>query len=107
VPAGAWLVAIGFPRYPRETVDLVAAAVEEGLTVAAITDTVLSPLAKSADVVLPVRAEPVSFVDSHGAAQALVAALLVEYGQRNRDRTRERLARFERVAARHAIFHSE
>ena len=107
VPASTWLIAIGFPRYPRETVELVQSAVEEGLTVAAITDTVLSPLAKSADIVLPVRSEPVSFVDSHGAAQALVASLLVEYGQKNRDRTRERLARFERIAARHALFHSE
>jgi len=105
VPASTWLVAIGFPRYPRETVELVEFAAEEGLRVAAITDTVLSPLAKSADIVLPVRAEPVSFVDSHGAAQALVASLLVEYGQRNRERTRDRLARFERIAARHAIFH--
>jgi DNA-binding MurR/RpiR family transcriptional regulator len=106
VPASTWLVAIGFPRYPRETVELVKAAAEEGLTVAAITDTVLSPLAKSADIVLPVRAEPVSFVDSHGAGQAVIAALLVEYGQKNRERTRERLARFERMATRHAFFHN-
>lgn len=81
-------------------------ATEERLTVAAITDTVLSPLAKAADVVLPVKADPVSFVDAHCAAQALIAALLVECGQRNRERTRERLGRFERIAARHAIFRS-
>lgn len=106
VPDNAWVVAIGFPRYPRETVELAEFAAEEGLRVAAITDMVLSPLAKTADIVLPVKAEPVSFVDAHGAALALIAALLVEYGQRNRERTRERLGRFERIAARHRIFQS-
>jgi DNA-binding MurR/RpiR family transcriptional regulator len=104
VPAASWMVAIAFPRYPRETVELVEFAKEERVTVAAITDTVLSPVAKAADLVLPVKAEPVSFVDAHAAPQALVAALLVEYSQRNREQTRERLGRFERIAARHAVF---
>ena len=106
VPAGAWLVGIAFPRYPRETLDLMAFAREEGMTVAAITDSCLSPAARRADLVLPVEAEPVSFVDAHGAPQALIAALLVEYGLRARDRTAAGLRRFERVAARRSIFHS-
>jgi DNA-binding MurR/RpiR family transcriptional regulator len=105
VPASGWLVAVAFPRYPRDTVQIVEFAREEGITVAAITDTVLSPVAKRADLVLPVQAEPISFVDSHCAPQALVAALLVEYGLRARERTEALLGRFERVAARHGIFH--
>jgi DNA-binding MurR/RpiR family transcriptional regulator len=105
VPPATWLVAIAFPRYPRETVDIVEFAREEGITVAAITDTVLSPVAKRADIVLPVLGEPVSFVDSHCAVQTLLAAVLVDYGLRARERTEARLERFERLAARHAIFH--
>ncbi len=106
VPAGTWLVGIAFPRYPRETLDLMAFARDEGITVAAITDSCLSPAARRADLVLPVAAEPVSFVDAHGAPLALIAAILVEYGLRARDRTAAGLRRFERVAARRSIFYS-
>ena len=106
VPAASWLVAIAFPRYPRETIELMDFAREERMTVVAITDSVLSPVAKRADIILPVPAEPVTFVDAYCAAQALIAALLVDCGRLTRDRTETMLARFERVAARHAIFHT-
>lgn len=106
VPPSTWLVAIAFPRYPRHTLDLVDFARDDGITVAAITDSVLSPVAKRAELVLPVRTEPVSFVDSHCAAQTLLAAILVEYGLRARERTEALLSRFERIASRQRIFHA-
>ena len=105
VPSGSWLIAIAFPRYPRETVELMDFAREERVTVAAITDSVLSPVAKRADIILPLPAEPMTFVDASCATQALLAALLVDYGRLARERTEAMLSRFERVAARHAIFH--
>jgi DNA-binding MurR/RpiR family transcriptional regulator len=106
VPAGSWLVAIAFPRYPRETVELLDFAREERITVAAVTDTVMSPIAKRADVALPLPTEPVTFVDAACATQALLAALLVDYGRLARERTETMLGRFERAAARHGLFHS-
>jgi DNA-binding MurR/RpiR family transcriptional regulator len=106
VPAGSWLVALAFPRYPSETLELLDYAREEGLSVGAITDNLLSPAAKRADVTLAVPADPVSFIDSYCAPQALVAALLVEYGLRARERTEALLARFERTASRRSIFHA-
>jgi DNA-binding MurR/RpiR family transcriptional regulator len=106
VPPGAWLVAIAFPRYPRETVEVVEFSRKERITVAAVTDSVLSPIGRQADLVLPVRAEPTSFVDAHCAPQALLAAALVEYGLRARKRTESLLRRFERVVARRGIFHA-
>jgi DNA-binding MurR/RpiR family transcriptional regulator len=106
VPAGAWMVGIAFPRYPRETVELVDFAREERMMVAAVTDSVLSPLAKRADVVLALPTEPVSFVDAACAVQALLAAILVDYGRVARERTETMLGRFERSAARHGLFHS-
>lgn len=107
VPAAAWLVGIAFPRYPRETLNLMAFAREEGVTVAAITDSLLSPAARHADLVLPVETEPVSFVDAQCAPQAIIATLLVEYGLRARERTEAGLGRFERLAVRHAIFYAD
>jgi DNA-binding MurR/RpiR family transcriptional regulator len=67
----------------------------------------LSPAARHADLVLPVEAEPVSFVDAQCAPQAIIATLLIEYGLRARDRTEAGLGSFERLAVRHAIFHTD
>jgi DNA-binding MurR/RpiR family transcriptional regulator len=107
VPANSWMVAIGFARYPRETVELVDFARHENIIVGAITDRVLSPLAKRADLSLIIRADPVSFIDSHCAPSALIAALLVEYGMIAQAQTESMLRRFERVVELREIFHSE
>lgn len=107
LPAPSLLLAIGFPRYPREILELMDFAREERLFVAAITDSVLSPLAKRADLVLPVRAELVSFVDSHCAPQAVIAALLIQVSLKNRERTEALLRRFEEIAERRRLFYAE
>ncbi|MGO9059616.1 MAG: MurR/RpiR family transcriptional regulator [Candidatus Binataceae bacterium] len=107
VPANSWMVAIGFARYPRQTVELVDFARHEGITVGAITDRVLSPLARRADLSLIIKADPVSFVDSHCAPSALIAALLVEYGMVAHAQTETMLRRFERIVELRGIFHSE
>jgi DNA-binding MurR/RpiR family transcriptional regulator len=106
VPGVSWVVALAFPRYPRETLELLDYVREEGLSVGVITDSMLSPVAKRADVTLAAPADPVSFVDSYCAPQALNAAVLVEYDLRARERTKASLARFERIASRRSIFHA-
>ncbi|HZP41749.1 MAG TPA: MurR/RpiR family transcriptional regulator [Candidatus Binatia bacterium] len=106
VPRGAWLIGIAYPRYPRETLELLEFAREERIAIAVITDSVVSPAAKRADLTLPVAATPVSFVSSHAAPQTLISALLVEYGLRARRRTEAMLGRFERIAERRRIFHT-
>jgi DNA-binding MurR/RpiR family transcriptional regulator len=88
-------------------VELVDFARHEQITAAAITDRVLSPLAKRADLTLIIKANPVSFVDSHCAPSALLAALLVEYGMVAQAQTETMLRRFERIVELRGIFHSE
>jgi DNA-binding MurR/RpiR family transcriptional regulator len=107
VPPDSWMIAIGFARYPHETVELVDFARHEGITVGAITDRVLSPLAKRADLSLIIKADPVSFVDSHCAPSALIAAVLVEYGMVAQAQTELMLRRFERIVELRGIFHSD
>ncbi|MBI4608034.1 MAG: MurR/RpiR family transcriptional regulator [Candidatus Rokubacteria bacterium] len=106
VGAADVLIAIGFPRYPRETLEIVDFARREGVLVGAITDSVLSPLAKRADVVVPARAEVVSFVDSFCAPQVLLTALLVQVSVKNQAKTEGRLRRFEEIADRQRLFYS-
>jgi DNA-binding MurR/RpiR family transcriptional regulator len=105
VPANSLMIAIGFARYPRETVELVDFARHEGITVCAITDRALSPLSRRADLSLIIKADPVSFVDSHCAPAALIAALLVEYGMIAQARTEGMLERFERIVELRGLFH--
>jgi DNA-binding MurR/RpiR family transcriptional regulator len=107
VPPNSWMIVIGFARYPRETVELADFARHERITVGAITDRVLSPLAKRADLSLIIKADPVSFVDSHCAPSALIAAVLVEYGMVAQAQTEVMLSRFERIVELRGIFHSE
>ncbi len=107
LPGPAVLIAIGFPRYPWEILELMDFAREERLFVAALTDSVLSPLAKRADLVIPVRAELVSFVDSYCAPQAVIAALLIQVSLKNREKTEALLGRFESIAARRRFFYAE
>jgi DNA-binding MurR/RpiR family transcriptional regulator len=107
VPPDSWMIAIGFARYPHETVELVDFARHEGITVGAITDRVLSPLAKRADLSLIIKADPVSFVDSHCGPSALIAAVLVEYGMVAQTQTELMLRRFERIVELRGIFHSD
>jgi DNA-binding MurR/RpiR family transcriptional regulator len=107
VPSHSWMITIGFARYPRETVELAHFARHEGITVGAITDRVLSPLARAADLSLIIKADPVSFVDSHCAPSALIAAILVEYGMVAQAQTEAMLLRFERIVELRGIFHSD
>jgi DNA-binding MurR/RpiR family transcriptional regulator len=101
------MVAIGFPRYPRATLELVDFARQEGLFVAAITESVLSPLAKRADITIPVRIHVTSFVDSFAAPQVLLTALLGLVSVRDQGMTEGRLRRFEEMAKSQRLFHSE
>ena len=107
VPQNSWMIAIGFARYPRETVELMDFARHEGIMLGAITDRVLSPLAKRADLSLIIKADPVSFVDSHCAPSALIAAVLVEYGMVAQAQSEAMLRRFERIVKLRGLFHVE
>jgi len=74
-PTGA-LVVIGFPRYVRETIAVAELAQRRGARRLAITDSVASPLAKGADLVLPVPGiATVPGSDYFAGAFALVDAL--------------------------------
>lgn len=75
------LVAISFPRYAIDAIKLTTFAKERGAWVAALTDSLASPLAKLADQVMLAKSEHSVLPSSSTAAialiEALVAALMV------------------------------
>src|SRR5206468_11180570 len=73
---GDTLVAISQTPYSRPTVEAVIAATRRGVSVVALTDSTLSPLARHATHFLLFRADSISFFPSMIAPLALVEPLL-------------------------------
>lgn len=106
-PKPSLIIAIGFPRYPRETLELMSVAKREGIRAVAITDSLFSPLGKNADFVIPVQTDFISFIPSYCGPLATIMALVVRVALKNRKNTEARLKRFEEMAERQGLFFSD
>ncbi|GAA1957344.1 MurR/RpiR family transcriptional regulator [Nocardioides panacihumi] len=97
------LVVFDFRRYEAASKELADRCAEAGAKVILVTDRWLSPIASVADVVLPVRVEPLSIYDSlvpaFAVAEVLVAGVLEACGER----AVERLRQFEEVSQRYGV----
>jgi DNA-binding MurR/RpiR family transcriptional regulator len=92
------LVAISFSPYSRETVDAAAFAKQNGVPVLAISDRKDAPLARHADVLLPVPSEDLLFSFSLTSFAALSHAFAIVLAARDRSGTLKRLKAADRVA---------
>lgn len=90
------LVAISQAPYSTPAVEALNAAKQRGVTIVALTDSDLSPLARDADHVLRFRTESISFVPSMIGPLALVELLLARLAGRGGQKVIDRLARVER-----------
>lgn len=101
------LVAIALAPYSRPTVEAVRLAHERRVTVVALTDSALSPLAASASHTLLFRADPLSFFHSMLGPLALVELLLARQAARGGRTLLARLARIDaQMTAREAYWHA-
>jgi len=82
-------IAISFRRGLKQTVEGASQAKERGAYLVAITDTFLSPLARTAHETLLAGIETMSFGASYAAPVALLNALLVASGQIRKAETLE------------------
>lgn len=94
------LIAFGFPRYPRETIEIIQAARQAGLSTIAITDSFTSPLAERSDLVLFTAGGSNGPVDLYSAPMAVASCIVLQAARTDQDRTLQGLANFERVAER-------
>ena len=95
------MLAIVLPRYPRETLDAIR---ESGLRVVAITDSVVSPAADLADVVLPAAVGDQLIFDLHTGPMAMAMVLLQAICDAAAEPVHQRLEEFEAAAARRHVF---
>lgn len=89
------VIAAGFYRCADEILVGVDYAKEQGAKVVAITDSVLSPLGKRGDVVLPAKRGPVEMLNSLAVPMAVANALAVGVAMRRNAPTIERLEAVE------------
>ncbi|SAK53347.1 transcriptional regulator [Caballeronia arationis] len=79
---GDLLIAIAFPRYVDDTIELARLAAGHGVRVVALTDSAASPLAQVADLVLTIRTERRLAANCDTAVLAVIEALCDAVAQR-------------------------
>lgn len=99
------VVGISFPRYTRATVQAVAAARERGCKIIALTDSIVSPLSKYADVLLTARDTVPAYTDSFVAPLSIINALLAATSTADRARTTRNLRKLEDLWETYAVYH--
>ena len=98
------LIGISFPRYSTRTLEAMRFAHECGAQVIGITDGLMSPLYRQADVCLTARTDMASFVDSLVAPLSLVNALLVALAMKKRDDLSRHFEKLEGIWDAYSIY---
>jgi DNA-binding MurR/RpiR family transcriptional regulator len=101
------LFAIAFPRYPRETVELIDFALSLNMQVTGLTDRMASPIARRCRPILLAPVEMVTFVDLYSAPLAVLSSLVAEVALHNKKKAFAYLQKFEDFARQMRIFHKE
>ena len=98
------VVGICFPRYTKETVEVLRFAQQKGIKTLAITDSPISPLARYAECVLPARCKLDSFIESFTAAISLINAIVTAVGLYRKEATMSSLKQLEEFWKRQGIY---
>ena len=94
------LMAISITPYTQETLDAAAYAQKRGVPVLAFTDSLASPLARSADLALPIPGENLLFSHSVTAFGVLAHAIATSIASQAPQQALSKLREVERVARR-------
>ncbi len=103
---GDRVIGISFPRYTKQTVEVLRFAKERGNKTLAITDSLISPLAQHADHVLTARYQMDSFVESFTAPLSLINAIVTALGVCSKKSTMKSLKELEEVWERQQIYYN-
>ena len=97
-------VIYSFPRYPRDTQILAEMLKEKKVSLIAITDSPLSPVAPLGDILLEAPMQYLSFIDPCAGAFSLTHYLLTCFYLRSPLKMRERLDAFEGFVSKEDLF---
>ncbi|MBW1721842.1 MAG: MurR/RpiR family transcriptional regulator [Deltaproteobacteria bacterium] len=98
------VVAIAFPRYPRETIELVRFCRQRGATIVGITDKINSPLYALSELALIIPVTFSTIFDSYCSAMCLFNMMVTEVGRANKEESAAMMREFEAMARDLEIF---
>jgi DNA-binding MurR/RpiR family transcriptional regulator len=91
------LIALSFPPYSRQTLDLLADARDRGVATVALCDRPTAPAAHIARWTLPVKSDNMMFTNAIAGVTVLFNALAAEIATRHSDHALEAFSRINRV----------
>lgn len=94
----ALVLALGFARYPKETVRMVNFFKKRQYAVVSITDHTASPLTPFSDVTFTVPCQSVSITDFYATPFSVINMIIILLSQIDKDRSANYLNRFEDMA---------
>ncbi len=94
---GDVVIGISYPRYSKRTTKAMQFVKSQGAKVIAITDSMDSPLAGSADHCICARSDMASFVDSLVAPLSVINALIVALGMRKKESVYNIFEKLEKI----------
>ncbi len=98
------VIGISFPRYSKATVFAVETARKHGAKTIALTDSLISPLADSADYLLLARSGMASVVDSLVAPLGMINALIVSTVLSRRDEVERTFNTLEEIWSQYKVY---
>lgn len=92
------IIALSFPPYSKETVDMAKFAKERGVKVVSITNKDASPITFYSDATLVVKSKNLLFTNSFAAISVLINAIATQCAYKNRTRTEKILKDMNDIA---------
>jgi len=94
---GDLVIGMSFPRYTKQTVEVMQFAKKKGIKTMAITDSLISPLAQCADHVLTAHYKLDSFIESFTAPFSVINAVVTALGVYSKRGTMKSLKELEEI----------
>ena len=98
------VIGISFPRYSKRTVRALNFASDRGATVIALTDSITSPLAQYASILLIAQSDMASYVDSLVAPMSLINALIVGVTLKKRNEVEQVFMELEQIWEEYKVY---
>ena len=96
--ANALVLAVGFARYPKETIRIVSFFKKYNFKIISITDSMLSALTPLSDITLTIPCESVSITDSYSTPFSVFNMIIILLSQINKTSSISSLSKFEEIA---------
>lgn len=98
------VISISYPRYSKRTIEALNYVKNQNCKIVAITDSIISPIAKIADFTLVAKSEMISFVDSLVAPMSLINSIIIAIGLLKKDKVSKTFTKLEQIWKDHNIY---